>query len=210
MESLKKRRSSYGGAVTRVLHKQERLLDSDPSRLDMAHLMRQMESVQSSSASFVKVHQELLDFHAEEVDEELEMEALDSHEDTVTETLSIIQSLMDLKTIHMDASNLDRKLVDLEEEMLANPDVVYPDMRKKLEDKLASLESAVHHSTISPDHAVARSVQAVSKRILKLSPTETKSDPHSIGSTTTIQLGRRPSPKPSFPRFLYPPSKAIC
>ena len=78
----------------------------------------------------------------------------------------------------------------LVEEMLANPDVVYPDMWKKLEDKLVSLESAVHHSTISPDHTVARSVQAFSKRMLKLSPTETKSYPHSIGSTiTTLSTG---------------------
>ena len=43
------------------------------------------------------------------------MEALDSHEDTVTKTLSITQHLMDLKTIHMEASNFDTKLVDLED-----------------------------------------------------------------------------------------------
>ena len=92
------------------------------------------------------------------------MEALDSHKDAVTETLSVIQCLMDLKTIYMEASNLDKKLVEMEEEMLANPDMVYPDNgvprhAEKLEDKLASrLESAVHHSTISRDHAMARSV----------------------------------------------------
>ena len=92
--------------------------------------------------------------------------------------------------------------------MLANPDVVYPDMQKKLEDKLASLESAVHHSTISPDHAVARSVQSFSNRLLKLSPTETKSDPHSIGSTiTTLSTGSSIFTEAKLPKIPLPTFK---
>ena len=59
----------FAGAVTRVFNKQEKLLNANPAKLDLAHLRLQIESVQSSSASFMKVHEEVVKGHAEEIDE---------------------------------------------------------------------------------------------------------------------------------------------
>ncbi len=68
-----------------------------------------MESVQDISESVIQIHQNLLETHAKDNDEDQEMRTLDSHEESVL-TLSILQHLVDLKSVHMEASNFDEKL----------------------------------------------------------------------------------------------------
>ncbi len=123
MEAMKKSRSAYGGAITRVLRRHEKLLDADPSTFDIATLKRQMESVQATSESFIQVHQNLLETHATEVDNEQEMRTLDSHEESVVAlTLSTLQRLVDLKSVHIEACNFDEKLANLEAKIATNPE----------------------------------------------------------------------------------------
>ena len=86
----------------------------------MAHLRCQIESVQSSSASFLKVHEELLAMYADEIDEEQKFEALDAHEDHVAETLSLITRLIDLKNVHMRITDFDRLLAAVETKIAHN------------------------------------------------------------------------------------------
>ena len=148
MELFKKRCSSYGGVINRALHKQEKLLDADPAKLDVAYLKHQIETVQSSSASFLKVHEEFLDTHADEIKEEQEIEALDAHEDNIAETLSLINRLIDMKNIHMKVSYFDNQLANLEDKVSANPDLSYPAELQDLKDKLQAMETAVSISTI--------------------------------------------------------------
>ncbi len=52
---MKKSRSAYVGAITRVLRRHEKLLDADPSTFDIATLKRQMESVQATYESFIQI-----------------------------------------------------------------------------------------------------------------------------------------------------------
>ncbi len=184
---MKKSRSAYGGAITRVLRRHEKLLDADPSTFDIATLKRQMESVQATSESFIQVHQNLLETHATEVDDEQEMRTLDSHEESVALTLSILQRLVDLKSVHMEACNFDEKLANLEAKIATNPELSYPDALKKLENTLAQMEKTVNQSTIPRDHRVSKMVRAFDTRMLDLSASEARASPAdvSISSSTT-------------------------
>ena len=131
-------------------------MDADCAKLEVAHLMHQIESVQSSRASFLKVHEELLETHADEIEEVQEIEALGDHEDNVAETLSLIKCLIHIKTIHMKVSYFDNKL---EDKVSANPDLSFPAKLQDLKDKFEAMEAAVSISTIPVEHAIARSGQ---------------------------------------------------
>ena len=48
-----------------------------------------------------------------------ELQALDSHEDNVAETLSVLQRLIDMKTIYIDATYFDDDLKNFEEDFEA-------------------------------------------------------------------------------------------
>ena len=85
-----------------------------------------MESMQGSSASFFKVHEEFLERHAEVVDEEQQLDILDTHEVNVAETLSVMQRLIDIKTIHWEISYFDEELASLEAKVMVNPELNYP------------------------------------------------------------------------------------
>jgi len=187
MDSMKKSRSAYGGAITRVLRRHEKLLDADPSTFDIAALKRQMESIQATSESFIQLHQNIMETYATDIDEDQEFKTLDSHEETVALTLSILQRLVDLKSVHMDAFNFDEKLANLEDKISDNPELSYPDAMKRLEDTLAQMEKAVNQSTIPRDHRVSKMVRSFHKRMLDLSASEARVNPAdvSISSSTT-------------------------
>ncbi len=61
-----------------------------------------MESVQDTRESVIQIHQNLLETHAKDNDED--------QEESVALTLSILQHLVDLKSVNMEASNFDEKL----------------------------------------------------------------------------------------------------
>ena len=60
MESLRRKRSALG-AVTRIFNKMQKAMLDDPDSLDVGQLEHQMESVKHSDASYLKVHEEILD-----------------------------------------------------------------------------------------------------------------------------------------------------
>ena len=138
-----------------------------------------------------------------------ELQALDSHEDNVAETLSVLQRLIDMKTIYMDATYFDLK--NLKEEFEAAPDITYPDAMKRLDSKLEALQKAVSNSTIPSDHLVSNLVKSFSKRMLKMSPTEMKSDTLNIStdspSSSPLSVNQVKLPKLSIPVFKCDPMK---
>ena len=134
-----------------------------------------------------------------------ELQTLDSHEDNVAETLSVLQRLIDMKTIYMDATYFDDDLKNLDEEFEAAPDITYPDAMKRLDSKLEALQKAVSHSTISSDHLVSNLVKSFSKEMLKMSPSEMKSDTLNIStdshSSSPLSVNQVKLPKLSIPVF---------
>ena len=159
-----------------MLNKQSNLLDSNPTKFDIAYFKKQIESVQSNNTSFVELHDQLFEQYLDRINVDQELQALDSHEDNVAETLSVLQRLIDMKTIYMDATYFDDDLKNLEEEFEAAPDITYPDAMKRLDSKLEALQKSVSNSTIPSNHLVSNLVKYFSKRMLKKSPTEMKSD----------------------------------
>ena len=103
MDQIKHSHAGYAGAITRVLNKQSNLQDSNPTKFDIAYFKKQIESVQSYNISFVELHDQLFEQYPDNIDVDQELQALNSHEDNVAETLSILQRLIDMKTIYIDA-----------------------------------------------------------------------------------------------------------
>ena len=93
MDKIKSSRAGYAGAITRVLNKQSKLLDSNPTKFDIAYFKKQIESVQSNNTSFVKLHGQLFEQYPDKINVDQELQTLDSHEDNMAETLSVLQRL---------------------------------------------------------------------------------------------------------------------
>ena len=90
MESLRRKRSALE-AVTRIFNKMQKAMLDDPDSLDVGQLEHQMESVKHSDASYLKVHEEILDTYSDEVNQEEELAILEQHEESVSKMLSLIQ-----------------------------------------------------------------------------------------------------------------------
>ncbi len=110
------------------------------------------------------------------------MRTLDSHEESVALTLSTLQCLVDLKSVHMEACNFDEKLANLEAKIATNPELSYSDALKKLENTLAQMEKTVNQSTIPRVFD-----RVFDTRMLDLSASEARASPAdvSISSSTT-------------------------
>ena len=59
MDALKKCRSSYAGAITRIWNKFVKLLDEDPDNLNQGQLEHQTDSIRSTDQSYRRAHAEI-------------------------------------------------------------------------------------------------------------------------------------------------------
>ena len=125
-------------------------LDDDPETLDISQMEHQRESVKGSDASYLKVHDEISELYPDKVNEEEEAFILKQHEDAVNKTLSLIIRLIDIRTLHMKATNLDLQLEDLETTSEATPCKNYSGAVQESKEELKDLQEALIRSTIPP------------------------------------------------------------
>ncbi len=87
MELLKRKRGGFTGAITRVFNKGTLTQEEDYSSLNLGQLERQVESIRSADASYRKLHDELLETFANDVNYDEESDNLELHEESVEKLL---------------------------------------------------------------------------------------------------------------------------
>ena len=90
MEALKKSRSAYSGAVTRIWNRYARLLEEDPSSFDHGQLEHKLESIRNTDLSYHKIHEEISLAGEGTLSPEEEQETLETFEDSVERTRSLL------------------------------------------------------------------------------------------------------------------------
>ena len=84
------------------------------------------------------MHEEIGEAIGDDINEDEESAALDTHEDSVRKTLTLITRLTDTKTIHLNATALEEQIEELEVEVHAHPDILYTSTLQWLEDSRKS------------------------------------------------------------------------
>ena len=143
-------------------------LDDDPEITDISYLRQQIDSVNSSNTSYLKVHEDIAEAIGDDTNEDEESAVLDTHEDPIWKTLTLITRLIDTKTIHLDTMAL------MEAEVCTHPDNLYTSTLQRLEDNRKELARALNRSTIQSTRPVKRLVKSFPSRLLHLNPIESK------------------------------------
>ena len=203
---MKRKRAALTGAVTRIHNRHKDYLRDDPSTLDETSLKRQLESVKLSDASYIQVHERLSETFPEDINEEEEMAAREQHDNSVSQVISILEQMLTLRTLHRNATELNRRLKELESEMTDNPDQSYAAGLHDIKEELKDLNQVLLQSTILSSHGINDLVQSLHTLVLRLTSTkiEPKSTPLDTSSSSISDVSSHSHiklPKLSVPSF---------
>ena len=190
MEALKKSRSAYSGAVTRIWNRYARLLEEDPSSFDHGQLEHKLESIRNTDLSYHKIHEEISLAGEGTLSPEEEQETLETFEDSVERSRSLLTRLIAIQTLSNLSSEIQFDLEELDSKMQAHPDRDYSATLSTITTTLKELKLALGKSTINSDHQLRRVAKYLSSQLIDLSSEERKL-PSSTTTTTIRPIIRR-------------------
>ena len=164
MEALKKSRSAYSGAVTRIWNRYDRLLEEDPSLFDHGQLEHKLESIHNTDLSYHKIHEEISLAGEGTLSPEEEQETLETFEDSVERTRSLLTRLIAIQTLSNLSSEIQFDLEELDSKMQAHPDRDYSATLSTITTTLKELKLALGKSTINRDHQLRRVAKYLSSQ----------------------------------------------
>ena len=185
MEALKKSRSAYSGAVTRNWNRYACLLEEDPSSFHLGQLEHKLESIRNTDLSHHKIHEEISLAGEGILSPEEELETLDTFEDSVERTSSLLTRLIAIQTLSNLSSEIQFDLEELYSKMQAHPDRDYSATLSTITTTLKDLKLALGKSTINRDHQLRLVAKYLSSQLIDLSSEERK--PPSTTTSTTIR-----------------------
>ena len=135
--------------------------------------------------------------------EEDELAALDTFEDSISATAALIHRLMAIKKAVKGLSALNIAIDDLSEHSESNPEKNYSNAFNKLETRFENISAEVEESTIPDDNSIHQELHRIQTKLHSLSlddrrPDSTPDRPTTIthSKTNSIQL-----PKLHLPTF---------
>ncbi len=201
MEALKKSRSAYSGAVTRIWNCYARLLEEDHSSFDHGQLEHKLESIRNTDLSYHKIHEEISLAGEGTLSPEEEQETLETFEDSVERTRSLLTRLIAIQTLSNLSSEIQFDLEELDSKMQAHPDRDYSATLSTITTTLKELKLALGKSTINRDHQLRRVTKYLNSQLIDLSSEERKLP----SSTTTTTIREVATPRPvQLPKIALP------
>ena len=201
MEALKKSRSAYSGTVTRIWNRYARLLEEDPSSFYHRQLEHKLESIRNTDLSYHKIHEEISLAGEGTLSPEEEQETLETFEDSVERTRSLLTRLIAIQTLSNLSSEIQFDLEELDSKMQAHPDRDYSATLSTITTTLKELKLALGKSTINHDHQLRRVAKYLSSQLIDLSSEERKLP----SSTTTTTICEVATPRPvQLPKIALP------
>ncbi len=147
MELLKRKRGGFTGAITRVFNKGTLTQEEDYSSLNLGQLERQVESIRSAGdASYRKLHDELLETLANDVNYDEESDNLEQHEESVEKALSVVHQLIAVFKVHSNSIQILAKLDSLERQMKDQPEKSFQSVISKLQERYEAVEDILRDS----------------------------------------------------------------
>ena len=117
-------------------------------------------------------------------------------------TSSLIQRLIDIRSVQSQISNLQYDLEELETRINTSPDRDYSAPLQRISKKLDTLQDQVGRSTINSSHPSRRTVLKLSSHLLELSSLDKKPSP--IATSSTIISGTPASRPVQLPKISLP------
>ena len=181
--TLKKSRSSLTGVVTRMRNQYLRLADDDPSTYDIINLTGSLKSLETTAKHFCTSQEEIM----ENVDvegeipfsETNELAAIETFEDSVDSTRSLIHRLMATKITLRAAAGLRSDIDNLESLMTSHPMQDYSAAHTRLTTAFSQLRLSVIDSTIRNSHPIHQDLIQIQGRIEALGSKEKELVPSS-------------------------------
>ena len=167
--AVKKSRASLNGAVTRMRNRYLRLADENPSGYDLSNMASSLSSLTTTAQHFYASQKKIMEYVDEPANtpfnEDDELAAIESFEDSVNTTTSLINRLMAIKKASKGLATLRTAIEDLEELSLAHPDQDYSTSFTKLEVKHEALCQAVEESTIPEGSRIHQDVAQLQTKL---------------------------------------------
>ena len=180
-DQLKKSRSSYVGAVTRLRNRYIRITEENPSTFDLGAMAASLASHEKSATHCRKVQEDICDFEIASSDIhfslEEELEVGDTFEESVEATSSLINRLMATRRAQRAPTTLKSDLEDLGELTRSNPSQDYSVSLAQLSSSFQLIRTTVDDSKIHDDHPIHREPAQFKSRIHALNSKEIEPTP---------------------------------
>ncbi len=122
----------------------------------------------SADASYRKLHDELLETFANDVNYDEESDNLEQHEESVEKALSVVHQLIAVFKVHSNSIQILAKLDSLERQMNDQPEKSFQSVISKLQERYEAVENILRDSTIPLTHIIRRLVLDLEPRILNI------------------------------------------
>ena len=166
-----------------------RLAEEDPSTYDTANMASSLTSLDTTVQQFYTSQEEIMAYVDIRVDtpfnEDDELAAIETFEDNVDTTKSLINRLMTTKRILRSATLIRSDLDNLQDLIHNHPDQDYAATHGRLTSSFSALRLSVLDSTIKDNHPIHQELIQLQGRIESLSSKDKESTPSSSTSTTT-------------------------
>ena len=163
MKTIKRSRSSYTGAVTKI---KDKLLDIQPkevSTYNVRLLERSLTSLSNAQTGFqqtVEEVQELLETEeiGVEYDEEEEQRIISRFSDYVTEMQDLAEDLLAARRISQGITNLKGEAQALRDTFVEDPTLNQDDALGAMNSTFSSVKKDMERSTLDPAHHLRKEV----------------------------------------------------
>ena len=165
MRTIKKSRSSFTGAVTKVKDKLLEMRAGEPQTFNVRALERLLASISHSETGFqqtVEDVEELLEDEesAPTVDQEEEKSVISEFQDHVELTMDMAQDMLATKKICMDTAALKKHIQALRDTFLEDPSLSQDDALSDLTAAFSAIQADLKNTTLDTSHPLWREVDS--------------------------------------------------
>ena len=171
LKTLRKKRSSHGTIITRLVNKIESYSTKEPLQMDVAQLDDFLSSLKKSSEDYFEAHLAIID-KCDSEQAAKEEDVLDQQELTIDEAMSQLRVLRQMREAHSMIADLTIEVETLEQTISDYPDYSLQYSVHKAESRLNDLRSVLRQSSISRDNNVYSNMKTIQSQIMRLSITK--------------------------------------
>ena len=172
LQTLKRSRKSFTGAITKTRDKLLLMKDGDIGTYQTKSIDRILTSVTHTEEGFLQTIDDAQDFLTEEEEssalQKEEDEAMDNFSTAITEVRDTAEELLNLKSLHTGIADLTRDLQTLKDVFNGQPEANHTSAMLELETAYASLRLEWKKSDLNPTHPLKATLDNFKAPLIQL------------------------------------------